>query len=209
MLVSNGGNNGNSVLFWDPNSDGAPTLNLNGHTGTVEAISVSPDGKTLASGDNNGQIILWNISNYYFPTHLGIPLILDEKLFGDTPSNNHLINYLQFNSDGHYIIGKDVQNNVVAWNVQTGQKVELGNFSLSSSQQSTVTSSANKIQVATGQDRITFIDTETNLALGVLPFRARYLALSPDENYVVSYGYWTHAYIGEYPYLWNISITFG
>ena len=206
MLLSNGGKGGNSILFWDLTDNNAPILTLDGHTAEINSISVSPDGKSLASGDMDGKIILWDISNHYFPTHLGTPLVLEENLFGNTPSNNQMIGYLQFSSDGQYIIGKDVQNNVIAWNVQTGQKAESGNFLLSSNQESVVTSSVNKIQVATEQDGITFIDTETNLALGVLPVRAHYLAISPDENYVISYGYLTHAYIGEYPYLWNISI---
>ncbi len=36
---------------------------FDGHAGSVNSISISPDGKTLASAHENGTVLLWNVSN--------------------------------------------------------------------------------------------------------------------------------------------------
>lgn len=58
LLVS--GSYDNSICFWrDDGDDWALTCQLQGHTNTVWALAFSPNGNTLASADNDGNVFLW------------------------------------------------------------------------------------------------------------------------------------------------------
>ena len=45
--------------MWDVVT-GKELKTLNGHQGWVWSVSYAPDGKTLASADRSGKVILWN-----------------------------------------------------------------------------------------------------------------------------------------------------
>ena len=47
--------------MWDV-SAGRHLRTLTGHTGDVESVAFSPDGKTLASGSFDGTILLWELT---------------------------------------------------------------------------------------------------------------------------------------------------
>jgi transcription initiation factor TFIID subunit 5 len=49
-----------NVRMWDLNRGNAVRM-FTGHTGNITAIECSPDGKTLASADDQGSIILWDL----------------------------------------------------------------------------------------------------------------------------------------------------
>ena len=51
----------NDVKIWD-RRDSTELATLSGHRGRVTSISLSPDGKTLASGSYDGTVVLWDIS---------------------------------------------------------------------------------------------------------------------------------------------------
>jgi tetratricopeptide (TPR) repeat protein len=50
------------VIIWDLDS-GQPALTLKGHTGSVTTVSFSPDGRRLASGSNDGTVLVWETAN--------------------------------------------------------------------------------------------------------------------------------------------------
>ncbi len=63
-IISGGGGRaqkGNDVKIWD-RRDSTELATLSGHRGRVTSISLSVDGKTLASGSYDGTIVLWDIS---------------------------------------------------------------------------------------------------------------------------------------------------
>jgi WD40 repeat protein len=53
---------GPGVILWDVVSGQRLGLPLTGHSGIVWSVVFSPDGKTLASGDGAGTVILWDVS---------------------------------------------------------------------------------------------------------------------------------------------------
>ena len=63
LLASSGGYNDSSVYLWDVNT-GLLKATLEGHTGTVDSIAFSPDGRMLAScseGFEDNSIELWHV----------------------------------------------------------------------------------------------------------------------------------------------------
>jgi Novel STAND NTPase 1/TIR domain/WD domain, G-beta repeat len=47
---------------------------LPGHTGSVRSVALTSDGRTLASGGDDGTVILWDLSDRTHPQRLGQPL---------------------------------------------------------------------------------------------------------------------------------------
>lgn len=52
-----------SLILWDTET-GKPLQFLYGHTAEVQAVSLSPDGKYLASGSADGTVYIWDVSGY-------------------------------------------------------------------------------------------------------------------------------------------------
>ncbi|MCB0191782.1 MAG: trypsin-like peptidase domain-containing protein [Anaerolineae bacterium] len=51
---------GGVIRFWDVRTH-QPLGQLVGHSGQVKAIDFSPDGKSMASGSTNGEVMLWDV----------------------------------------------------------------------------------------------------------------------------------------------------
>jgi WD40 repeat protein len=73
----------------------------------VTAVGVSPDGNTLASGDLNGTITLWNLQNSQF--------------IGELPSTNNKITSIAFSPDGKALASASYTT-IVLWNVSNPTK---------------------------------------------------------------------------------------
>ena len=57
-----------------PQQIAAPVVVLAGNTGSVSSVAINPNGHLLASGNSDGTIRLWNITNPAQPTTSGSPL---------------------------------------------------------------------------------------------------------------------------------------
>jgi len=79
-------------------------LGLEGHRDSVTAVAFSPDGETLASGDVEGRIILWDIASHQ---PLGQPFTGHKKG----------VLSMAFSPDGGTLASGGEDNNVILWDV--------------------------------------------------------------------------------------------
>jgi len=100
-----------SVLL--ENSQANPRLEqyLNGNTDRVVSAIFSPDGKTLASGTYDKDIILWDMK-----THQPI-----DRLIGHTS----IIRSIAFNSNGSIMASGSEDKKIILWNMKTGQPIYM------------------------------------------------------------------------------------
>ncbi|MEH2243107.1 nSTAND1 domain-containing NTPase [Nostoc sp.] len=103
---------------------------LNGHTQFVTSLSLSPNGKMLASGSNDYTVKLWNIERSKFQT-----------------SDNSLVKTVSFSPNGQIIASTSEKNRVQLW--QRDSKILLttlpgSNSAVSFSKDSQILASASK-----------------------------------------------------------------
>jgi WD40 repeat protein len=94
------------------------TTFLHGHGGRVFSVAFSPDGKTLASGNNDATIILWDVSNRQLPVQLGAPL----------SGHSRWVSSIAFSPDGKTLASGSGDNTIILWDMSDPTKtpVELG-----------------------------------------------------------------------------------
>jgi len=83
---------------------------LVGHTGSVLAISFSPDGRILASGSSDGTARLWYFDAQHRYTGKSVEL----------KSHIDWVNNLGFSPDGKYLATAGSDNLVKLWDIETG-----------------------------------------------------------------------------------------
>lgn len=101
--------NENNVKVWDLAS-GKLAANLQGHEEAVSAIRFSPNGKTLASGDERGRCQTWVLENNQWQ--------VDRQLRG----HSRAITGLAFSPQGR-LVSASGDNTCAQWNLETGQEL--------------------------------------------------------------------------------------
>jgi WD40 repeat protein len=129
MLAAGVGNNIN--LYQTSNM--ALVQTLTGHTGTVNAIAISPDGTKLASGSSDSTVKTWNLATF-------LPL---RTLAGHVGS----ILSVNFSPDGLTLADAGSDSKSLLWRIEDGAKLQT--FTHTESVQTAVISRDGK-QVATG-----------------------------------------------------------
>ena len=76
----------------------------------INALAFSPDGKTLASGIENGKMVVWNTLSH-------------KELISQPKAHAYKINVLVFSPDGKMLASGAPDKKVRLWNTQSGKKV--------------------------------------------------------------------------------------
>jgi WD40 repeat protein len=98
----------NHVRLWDVATRRAVGAPLVGHTDSAWSIAFSPDGRTLATGSNDGTVRLWDVVRHRAQ---GQPLSGQDGEVGD----------VAFSPDGHALASTGQDGTVRLWDVATGQ----------------------------------------------------------------------------------------
>lgn len=98
----------NVLKIWDA-ATGAEVRTLKGHTGSVHAVSFSPDGRLLLTGSSDDTLKLWN-------PETGAEI---RTLKGHTS----LVGEAAFSPDGKLIVSGSLDRTIRIWDVQTGAQV--------------------------------------------------------------------------------------
>ena len=119
------------IRVWDANT-GNFLFVLEGHTGRIQTLAFSPDGKTLASGDARQRIRLWNMDTGNLSVTLKVP----------TGS----FHALAFSPNGKLLASGRSDGSIQLWNASTEKQ---GKLSVLSAYVPTLTLKAHKSRVST------------------------------------------------------------
>jgi WD40 repeat protein len=104
--------NGGAMWLWNISDPAHPALldqplRPAAADGAVSSLAFSPDGHTLAGGDNNGRVWLWDLSDRAHPKPL------DQSVTGEA----HELGSLAFSPDGQILAGGDRTGKAWLWSV--------------------------------------------------------------------------------------------
>ena len=167
-----------AVHLWDT-ATGRKIATLSGQTLPVLAISISPDAATLASGSQDGTVLLWDLETRNTITTL---------------VHSHMVTSVSFSPDGGILASGDVTGGVFLWDVKTGE--EIATLSGLGDVVTSLSFSPDGTTLAAGSNNgdIRLWDMATGTAAASLPGHSRRvfaLSFSPDGETLFS-GSGTH-----------------
>ena len=86
-----------------------PEKLLEGHTGDVNSVAISPDGEHVVSGSDDETIRIWNVAT--------------GKMIHKALSRGGAVYSVSFSHDGHLLVAGVNSGEVQIWDVMTGQLV--------------------------------------------------------------------------------------
>ena len=136
-----------TVKLWDT-ATGNEIRTFQGHTNTVYAVAISPDGKLIASASTDKTIKFWDAET-------------GREIRSNQAGNNYYAQSLDFSPDGKRLVSAGALSGMTIWNTATGESIRSGN------ERSAVFSPDGK-QLAVGNyNKLTLQDAESGLETGV------------------------------------------
>jgi WD40 repeat protein len=135
ILVSAGAEK--TIFLWDVSGSGERGR-LYGHSSTVRTIAISPDGKLMASGDDHGDIKIWNWQTRQEIDEINIRLP---------------VRTLAFSPDSKILVSAGDDCHIKLWNIDT--RTEITAFEKHSEPINTVVFSPDGQIIASGSDDCT------------------------------------------------------
>ena len=191
--IASGGRYG-TVHFWDVDTGTRYTGNVNSaasnsvnnvtvsmaflrvRSNSVNSVAFSPDGKTLASGDNTSTIRLWDVDTV--------------TLIGILRGHTDYVNSVAFSPDGRTIASGSHDNTVRLWDADTGthlRTLEGGEGGIYAGVYSVAFSPDGKTITSGGVNGLSLWDADTGTHLRTLTERNVYnVAFNPDRKTIAS-----------------------
>jgi WD40 repeat protein len=99
---------GTTIILWDLSKHPPLGQSLTGHENSVNSLTFSPDGKTLASGSQDATIRFWDVTT-------GTQI---DQLF---PEQNEPIYSIAFSPDGKILASVNTDYTISLWDISTSQ----------------------------------------------------------------------------------------
>ena len=84
-----------------------PTTVFGGRRDAITALAFSPDGKTVASGEKDGTIFLWDVAT--------------QKALRTLTGHQKKINSLEFSTNGRFLLSGSDDESAKLWDARTGE----------------------------------------------------------------------------------------
>ncbi|KAF8750802.1 WD40 repeat-like protein [Rhizoctonia solani] len=101
------GSRSGRIYVW---KDGKQTHELTGHDEAVYSMAVSPDGRTFASGDEGGKLMMWDAST-------------GAQLRSISEAHAYCIYSIAYSHDGGLLASGSYDTTISLWNTHTGQRI--------------------------------------------------------------------------------------
>ena len=148
---------------------------LTGHTGRINSISLSPDGRTLASGSHDNTVRLWDMDTQ---TEIG-------RFEGHTDA----VNSVSFSPDGRTLASRGDDNTLRIWDVDTQTQIHTLEGHTGSVESISFSPDSQTIASGGNDDIVRLWDVDTRTEIGGLEGHTGYVSsvsFSPDGRTVAS-----------------------
>lgn len=207
LVIGGGGDDGyDFVSIIDDWQGDSSEHSLRGFSSEVLSVSINPSKNMVVASDTNGNIIIWNLNQATTSWYL---INLELSVIQVNDSIIHIEDYdaLGFSKDSKNIIAT-FNGNSFMWSLPDGFLISPVPYSAQINNTENLRETLNPdgtLKAVAGETTL-LIDTFTGQELIQLG-RAGYVKFSPDGNYLVTYGFPSHAYYPHPPAVWNMNIN--
>src|SRR3712207_3422008 len=100
-----------TIRLWNAATGEPLGLPLTGHTDEVRSVAFSPDGRLLASGGSDNDVLLWDVTDRSQPRRIGVPL----------RAHSSKVHGVAFSPNGDMLVSGGADGAIVLWDVATRQ----------------------------------------------------------------------------------------
>jgi WD40 repeat protein len=156
-----------------------PDVTLAGHTGRINSVAFSPDGKRLASVSDDGHLKIWDLATGH------------EQFDAEDAAPNR--NVVRFSADGGTVVAIGSDKNVLVIDVAAGkQRAPIALANMTGSATGLDVSPDGKTLAVVGRGTLRLFDLSTGAAKGAYEVHKSYeaaaVAFSPDRSTLATVG---------------------